>query len=136
MLVEIAKGLAFTLKTMLRKPITVQWPEEQKPTAPRHRGRHILHRYDNGFQRESAVSRVAAARPVGCIYVGFGGERSCPPCLARRAVCREVRDQPMRCIYCGYCGGGVPHRGDHARSPLRDGRLPSRAHGGHRWRSS
>ena len=51
MIKEIAKGLAFTLKKMGTHPITVQYPEEQKPVSPRHRGRHILHRYDNGLER-------------------------------------------------------------------------------------
>ena len=36
MIIEIVKGMAFTLQQLFRKPITLQWPEEQKPAPTRH----------------------------------------------------------------------------------------------------
>jgi len=84
---EIAKGMAFTLKQMLSKPITLQWPEEQKPSPPRHRGRHILHRYDNVGSAENDP-----AHPVS------PGER----------YAERYEINLMRCIYCGYCAEACP----------------------------
>ena len=108
MLREIARGMAFTLKTMLRKPITVQWPEEQKPTAPRHRGRHILHRYDNGLEKCIGCELCAAACPVGCIYVGAAENDPANPVSPGERYAERYEINLMRCIYCGYCADACP----------------------------
>jgi NADH-quinone oxidoreductase subunit I len=108
MLREIAKAMAFTLTTMLRKPITVRWPEEQKPTAPRHRGRHILHRYDNGLEKCIGCQLCAAACPVGCIYVGAAENDPANPVSPGERYAERYEINLMRCIYCGYCAEACP----------------------------
>ena len=40
--VELACGLWTTLKMMVEKPVTYQYPEQKREVRPRFRGRHIL----------------------------------------------------------------------------------------------
>lgn len=108
MIKELVQGLQFTLKQMLRRPITVQYPEEQKQEYPRHRGRHILHRYDNGLERCIGCELCAANCPVGCIYVGAAENDPQNPVSPGERYAERYEINLMRCIYCGYCAEACP----------------------------
>ena len=62
--------------TCSSKPVTQQYPEYKRPVYPRFRGRHLLHRHENGLEKCVGCSLCAAACPADCIRVVACGEHS------------------------------------------------------------
>ncbi len=105
---DIIKGMATTFKNMGKKPTTVSYPEEERELPPRFRGRHVLHRYENGLERCVGCFLCAGACPANAIYIE-ADENSEETRVSPGERYAKVFDvNLLRCIFCGYCQAACP----------------------------
>ena len=105
---DIIKGMATTLKNMGKKPTTISYPEEERALPARFRGRHVLHRYENGLERCVGCFLCAGACPANAIYIE-ADENSEEQHVSPGERYAKVFDVNMlRCIFCGYCEEACP----------------------------
>jgi NADH-quinone oxidoreductase subunit I len=102
------KGFAVTFGKLFRKPITQQYPEFKRPVYPRFRGRHRLHRHENGLEKCVGCSLCAAACPSDCIRVVPAENTADNRVSAGERYARIYEINLSRCIFCGYCELACP----------------------------
>src|ERR1700674_2678394 len=108
MSMDILKGLGTTVKNMGKKPTTVSYPEQERELPPRFRGRHVLHRYENGLERCVGCFLCAGACPANAIYIE-AEENTEEKRVSPGERYAQVFDVNMlRCIFCGYCQAACP----------------------------
>ena len=69
LLTELLAGMSLTARTLFRKKVTVNYPEEKTPQSPRFRGLHALRRYPNGEERCIACKLCEAVCPALAITI-------------------------------------------------------------------
>jgi NADH-quinone oxidoreductase subunit I len=102
------KGFGVTFKHIFRQPITQEYPEYKRPVYPRFRGRHRLHRHENGLEKCVGCSLCAAACPSDCIRVVAAENTPENRVSAGERYARIYEINLSRCIFCGYCEIACP----------------------------
>ena len=100
---ELLKGLGVTLRSLFRRKITINYPEEKTPQSVRFRGLHALRRYPNGEERCIACKLCEAICPAQAITIEAGPRRNDG---TRRTVRYDI--DMVKCIYCGLCQEACP----------------------------
>jgi NADH-quinone oxidoreductase subunit I len=109
---ETTRGLRTTAGRVVEGPVTVQYPEEKTPVYPRFRGRHKLHRFeegpDRGLEKCVGCSLCAAACPADCIRVVAAENTPDNRVSAGERYAAVYEINMSRCIFCGYCEVACP----------------------------
>jgi len=104
----LVRGLQITLRHMLSRTVTVQYPDEQDPLPPRSRGVIAL-------KTENCTVCMLCAKecPDWCIYIDGHKESRKPAVEGKRAKSFNVLDRfaidYALCMYCGICVEVCPY---------------------------
>lgn len=101
-------GFAVTLRHMLRRPVTIQYPEELREKPPRFHGRHVLNRYPDGMEKCIGCELCAAVCPARCIYVRGKDNPPGNPISPGERYGYVYEINLLRCIFCGLCVEACP----------------------------
>jgi NADH-quinone oxidoreductase chain I len=94
--VSALKGMRITLKHVVKKPVTLQYPDERWVMPERFKG--FIY---NDTNRCDACNRCVKACPVDCIYIETTGKGK------DRWMYRYAVDY-NKCIWCGHCVEACP----------------------------
>lgn len=107
-LIALGKGLSITFKNYWEKPVTKQYPEERREIPKRARGRHVLHRYEDGLERCVGCLLCQGTCPAGAIYIEAEENSKENPVSKGERHAKVFDVDLLRCIYCGHCEMACP----------------------------
>jgi NADH-quinone oxidoreductase subunit I len=105
----IIQGLSITMKHFFRKPVTIQYPEQQREYSENFRGLHSLKRDEDGRERCTACGLCALSCPAEAITMIAAERQKGEENLYREEKYAAVYEINMlRCIFCGLCEEACP----------------------------
>ncbi len=102
MLLDLFAGLGITFRNMLRKNVTVQYPEARMEPAHRFRGMFRL-------DEDRCIKCTICARdcPIDIIYIDWHSEVN-PVTEKKEKLLDRFDIDVQRCMFCGLCEEGCP----------------------------
>ena len=110
-LLALGKGLSITFNNMVKtwkKPVTVSYPEQRRKLPARVRGRHVLHRYEDGLERCVGCLLCQGTCPASAIYIEPAENTADNKVSAGERHAKVFDVDLLRCIYCGHCELACP----------------------------
>ncbi len=108
LMIDFARGLMTTFRSMFEKPVTIQYPEVKRPVRKRFKGRHVLKRYENGLEKCIGCALCAAACPADAIFVEASENTDEARYSPGERYASTYEINLLRCIFCGYCEDACP----------------------------
>ena len=105
---NVIRGFSTTLKHLFEEPVTIQYPEQERPVRERFKGKHELKRYDNGLEKCIGCSLCAAACPADAIWVEAAENTDDQRYSPGERYAKTYEINMLRCIFCGYCEDACP----------------------------
>lgn len=103
--IGIARGMALTLRTLLRRPITVQYPEQRLNVSRRIRGNELI--WNN--VKCTVCTTCAKSCPQGAIHM----VNTVDPANPNKLVMTKIEIDMGYCISCGICVEVCPYNALH-----------------------
>ena len=99
---ELLRGMGVTGRSLFKRKVTNNYPEEKTPQSVRFRGLHALRRYPNGEERCIACKLCEAVCPAMAITIESAERED----GSRRTTRYDI--DLTKCIFCGFCEEACP----------------------------
>lgn len=102
--IQVLGGLLRTMRRLVGRKATLQYPEERHVPRKGYRGEHRLKKDDEGRMKCVACLMCQTACPAECIYIEAGPS----PWADRDKIPVRFEIDLLKCIYCGMCEEACP----------------------------